>query len=387
MIGGGIVGTSAAYHLAKRGVSTTLVDASRTGQATAAGAGVVFPWPFPWDPPPMREFALQAAAHYPGLMRELAEDGQVTGYRVVGGISAGTDPGLLDRDLAVLRELRARPGYEGLGEIRRLPAGGPAELFPALADEHEGVFVEGMARVDGRRTRDALFNAAEERGLRYVKGDAELVAAGGRVTGVLAGGEELPADAVVVAAGAWSAELLRPFRVDLPVYPMRGQIVHAALPGARTRDWPVVRFPEEGKYLLALPPDRVVLSGTREPWAGFDHRATVGGVLRVLSDAVALAPALGEATVAETRVGFRPASRDDLQLLGPVRALSGAVVATGLGAVGLTYGPYQGAVAARLALGEDPGSDLSMFRPDRVAPAPGTPPKRTAPVDRPSSRR
>src|SRR5690606_14152820 len=107
VIGGGIVGTSAAYHLAKRGVSTTLVDASRTGQATAAGAGVVFPWPFPWDPPPMREFALQAAAHYPGLMRELAEDGQVTGYRVVGGISAGTDPGLLDRDLAVLRELRA----------------------------------------------------------------------------------------------------------------------------------------------------------------------------------------------------------------------------------------------------------------------------------------
>src|SRR5690606_27033766 len=146
-------------------------------------------------------------------------------------------------------------------------------------------------------------------------------------------------------------------------------------------------FPEEGKYLLALPPDRVVLSGTREPWAGFDHRATVGGVLRVLSDAVALAPALGEATVAETRVGFRPASRDDLQLLGPVRALSGAVVATGLGAVGLTYGPYQGAVAARLALGEDPGSDLSMIRPDRVAPAPGTPPKRTAPVHRPSPRR
>ncbi len=381
MIGGGIVGASAAYHLAKRGVSTTLVDASRAGQATAAGAGAVFPWPLPWDPPPMRDFALQAAAHYPGLMRELAEDGQVTGYRVVGGVSAGTDPEQLDRELALLRELRGRPGYEGLGEVRRLPAGGPAELFPALTEEYQGVFVEGTARVDGRRARDALFNAAEERGLRYVKAGAELVAAGGRVTGVLAGGEELPADAVVVAAGAWSAALLRPFRVDLPVYPMRGQIVHAALPGARTRDWPVVRLPEKDGYLLALPPDRVVLSGTREPWAGFDHRVTVGGVLEVLSGAVGPAPALVEATVAETRVGFRPASRDDLQLLGPVRALSGVVVATGLGASGLTHGPYQGAVAARLALGEDPGSDLSAFRPDRVAPAAGIPPERTGPVE------
>ncbi|MDA2809862.1 FAD-dependent oxidoreductase [Nocardiopsis sp. RSe5-2] len=371
VIGGGIVGASAAYHLVRRGVSTTLVDAARPGQATAAGAGVVFPWPFPWEAPQHQAFALRAAAHYPALMRALEAGGRATGYRRVGGMSVGTDPLVLDRDAQVLADLADLPGYEGVGRVRRLERGEPRELFPPLPEDFEGVHVEGMARVNGAMVRDALFTAAEERGLRYLKGAAELVAAGGRVSGVRAAGEELAADAVVIAAGAWTAELLRPFAVDVPVYPVRGQIVHTALPGAHTRDWPVLRFPGTDQYMLGMPPDRVILSGTREPWAGFDHRATVDGVLQGLSDAVSAVPALGGATVVETRVGFRPGSRDDLQLLGPVGALPGAVVATGLGANGLTFGPYQGAVAATLAVGEEPEADISAFRPDRVAPDPG----------------
>ena len=72
VVGGGIVGTSAAFHLAGKGVSTALVDAAHAGQATAAGTGIVFPWPFPWDDPREQEFKLRAAEHYPRLMAELA---------------------------------------------------------------------------------------------------------------------------------------------------------------------------------------------------------------------------------------------------------------------------------------------------------------------------
>ena len=64
-------------------------------------------------------------------------------------------------------------------------------------------------------------------------------------------------------------------------------------------------------------------------------------------------------------VGFRPVSTDGLPVLGRVTRLPNLVVATGLGANGLTFGPSAGAMAAELILGRDPDVDLSAFRPDR----------------------
>ncbi|WP_159944433.1 NAD(P)/FAD-dependent oxidoreductase [Nocardiopsis sp. FR6] len=363
VVGGGIVGTSAAFHLARRGVSTALVDTAHTGQATAAGLGVVFPWPFPWDARPVWDFKARAAEHYPRLMAELAEDGQTTGYEVVGGMSVDLEGD--DAGLDLVRNLSERPELATMGRVERLAPGEPRERFPLVPESYGGVFVEGMARVNGAVARAALFNAAEERGLRYFKGRAHLLWNGHRVTGVRVGAEDLEAPVVVVAAGAWSAELLAVAGVDLRVRPVRGQTTHFALPGQDTRSWPVVRFGERGYHVCAFGPDRVATGGTWEPEAGFDRRVTASGMLHNLSTALEVLPGLAEATVVETRVGLRPVTHDGQQLLGPLERLPGVVVATGLGGEGLTFGPFQGLVAARLAMGEDPGTDLEPFRPDR----------------------
>ncbi|MGW5878187.1 NAD(P)/FAD-dependent oxidoreductase [Nocardiopsis terrae] len=363
VVGGGIVGTSAAFHLAGKGVSTALVDSSHPGQATAAGAGVVFPWPFPWDPPPVRDFKARAAEHYPRLMAELAEDGQVTGYEVVGGMSVDREGE--DAGYELLGTLAELPEYASMGRVERLAEGEPRERFPLVPAPYGGVYVEGMARLNAVRARTALFNAAEERGLHYFKGDARLLWNGSRVTGVRVGAEDLEAPVVVVAADAWSADLLAVTGVELGVRPVRGQITHFALPGRDTRAWPVVRFGERDYFALAFGPDRVVTGGTLEPEAGFDRRVTATGLLHNLSTALEVLPGLADATVVETRVGFRPGTHDGHQLLGPVERLPGVLVATGLGSEGLTFGPFQGLVAARLAMGEDPGVDLSAFVPDR----------------------
>jgi D-amino-acid dehydrogenase len=245
-----------------------------------------------------------------------------------------------------------------IGEIKRLDPAQARELFPALAPGLGAVHLTGAGRVDGHRLRRALLSAAERRGAKFVEGEVAF-----RADGTVAGASgPLEADSIVVAAGAWSRELLAPLGIDLPVTPHRGQISHFDLPGTDTAAWPVV-LPRTSHYLLAFAGGRVVAGATREAESGFDYRVTAAGQREVLDNALTVAPGLADATLAETRVGFRPGTPDGLPLLGTLRP--GLVVSTGFGAGGLTNAPFAGKLVASIALGEDPGFDLTPFAPDR----------------------
>jgi D-amino-acid dehydrogenase len=150
------------------------------------------------------------------------------------------------------------------------------------------------------------------------------------------------------------------------VAPMRGQIVHLSLPGNDTAAWPVV-LPQSSHYLLAFEDSRVVVGATRESGSGFDYRVTAAGQAEVLQQALHVAPGLAPATVVETRIGFRPASADGLPLLGHVRGVDGLLVGNGLGAAGLTIGPFAGKLLADLALAGKTALDLQPFDPLRRA--------------------
>ena len=116
---------------------------------------------------------------------------------------------------------------------------------------------------------------------------------------------------------------------------------------------------DQRHYLLAFGGGRVVAGATREAESGFDYRVTAAGQREVLDNALAVAPGLADATLAETRVGFRPGTPDGLPILGPDPP--GPVVSTGFGAGGLTNAPFAGKLVAAVALGEDPGFDLTPF--------------------------
>ncbi|MGH3410666.1 MAG: NAD(P)/FAD-dependent oxidoreductase, partial [Streptosporangiaceae bacterium] len=190
--------------------------------------------------------------------------------------------------------------------------------------------------------------------------------AGVRVGGELVGGELIEADAVVAATGAWTGSFLAAAGpaaglMAAGVTPERGQIAHISLAPADTSRWPVILPGGTGHYLLAFDDSRVVAGATREPGAGFDYRVTPAGLAEVLGEALALAPGLGAGTFLETRVGFRPVAARPL--LGPVPGVAGLFVATGLGANGLTMGPYSGSLVARAAVGESVPADLTPFIP------------------------
>jgi D-amino-acid dehydrogenase len=365
VIGGGIVGSSVAYNAARAGMSATLIDRADDGHATAAGAGIIAPGVGYRQGTAHNALMAQAAVYYPQLIAQLAEDGEEeTGYATVGAILVATtaDESSQLVELKHFAEVARAAGVPGIGEVSLIDARQARTLFPPLADLPAALHIAGTARIDGRLMRAALQRAAERRGATIVRGAALLHRdEAGRAT-VTVDGQPLPAGNVVIAAGAWSAQLGQALGFDLSVYPQRGQIAHLEMPEFDTSRWPVV-LPFQAHYLLTFPPNRVVAGATRESDSGFDYRLTAGGVHEVLSHALRVAPGLARGTLREVRIGFRPATIDGLPILGRIASFENLFVATGHGPSGLTLGPHAGWLITALIRGED--LDLTPYAAER----------------------
>lgn len=371
VIGGGIVGASAAYHLARAGAHVTLIDQMQPGQATAAGAGIIAPGTTFKSPPAFFPLAFRAVASYEELLARLAEDGEcVTGYETVGLLHVATteEEGARLPILLRLFEERQAAGVKNLDAIRLLDDQEARSLFPALGIIHGAIHVAGAARLDGRLMRDALRGAAQLRGTRIIvtEHEARLIRESKRVTQVSANGRIFNAGSVVIAAGAWSGQFAEALELTLPVYPQRGQILHLQN-ATEAGHWPIV-VGFHSHYILTFPGNRVIAGATRESHAGFDVRQTVAGVHEALSEALRIAPGLANATLREVRVGLRPATPDGLPILGRVPGIENVFLATGHGPSGLQLGPYAGVLVAELVAGRAPELDLSPFAVERFQP-------------------
>jgi D-amino-acid dehydrogenase len=366
VVGGGIAGASAAFHLTEFGVEVYLIDNSAPGRATFAGAGIVCPWLSQSRDPRYEMLSFAAARYYPELIARLAAAGETgSAYDLVGGLVIGDSEAQLNPVAERLEQYLDR-GIKEVGEVRFLKAGAPKELFPYLDSALAGIYLSGAARVSGENIRAALLSAALKGGARQLSGTAALRSSGKAVLGVILDGELIEADAVIVAAGAWAGDLCRPMGTQIKIEPQRGQILHLRVPNAATETLPLIIPVLSDYYLLGFPDSRIVMGATRENGSGFDFRATAGGVAEILREGLRIAPELKTATLEEIRVGFRPMTKDGLPLLGRPLSTTGLVLATGLGRYGLTVGPYAGLLAAKLATGQTPEIDVSWFAPDRA---------------------
>ncbi|OLS40992.1 FAD-binding oxidoreductase [Bacillus sp. MRMR6] len=360
VIGAGILGASTAYHLCKQDVEVILVDRQDIGQATDAAAGIVCPWISQRRNKDWYELVKGGARYYPELIAQLEADGEAeTGYKRVGAISLHTDVKKLEQ--MAERALKRREDAPEIGEIRVLTPVETKELFPPLSEEFGSVFIGGGARVNGRALRKALVNAAIRNGVSLLHGNASLLFNNNKVSGIKLKEKSILADLVIVTAGAWSREIIEPLGVSFRVTQQKAQIIHLELPGMDTSSWPVV-MPPTSQYILSFEAGRIVIGATHEDEAEFDARVTVGGQYEILSKALAVAPGLTNGTLLETRVGFRPYTPGFLPVIGALPEFEGILVANGLGASGLTSGPYLGAELAKLALGLNLELDLSRYQ-------------------------
>jgi glycine oxidase len=310
--------------------------------ATRVAAGMLAPvGELTFGEPELLELTLVAAELYPGFVAELERaSGMATGYEASGALHVA-----LDRDEAAeLRRVHELQSSLGL-DAEWLPPSGCRELEPGLTPSLSGgVHAPGEGSIDPRALSIALLAALEEAGVE-VRSEAEVGAAlteGERIVGVrTVAGEELRASSVVLACGAWSgqAEWLPP-AVRPPVRPVKGQILELrALDGSRACGRILA---SERVYLVPRPEAGRLIVGATVEERGFDTAVTAGGVHELLREAYRLLPEVAEMELVEANAGLRPATPDNMPVVGP-GALDGLVVATGHYRNGILLAPLAAA--------------------------------------------
>ena len=373
IVGGGVIGLAAAYRLAARGATVRVIDASGGRGASWAAAGMLAPvTEAAFGEDELIRLNLAAVPVFQRLAGELQErTGQPVGLRTEGTLAVAfnaDDRAALDR----LTEFRA-----GLGlSTQRLSGAAARALEPYLATGvRGGVLAAGDLSVDNRRYLAALRSAAEAAGARFVRDEVTGLlrgaAGGSQVSGVrTATGEELRAGAVVLCGGAATGAL-----AQLPVYPVKGQILRLAVPERLRSAGPVltrtVRGIVRGSEIYLVPrADGEVVVGATSEQQGHDTGVTAGGVYELLRNAYELLPVSSEFSFVEARAGSRPGTPDNGPILG--RLADGVVLATGHYRNGILLSALTADAVAALVLGEPIAEVWAPFHPGRfdAEPAP-----------------
>jgi glycine oxidase len=365
VVGAGVIGLSCAWRAAAAGRPVTLVDPAPGSGASRVAGGMLAPVTEAWPgEESLLELGVESLRRWPGFAAELASAaGLPAGLRTEGTVVVATGTG--DR-----AELDALAGYlAGLGrDVRRLTGRELRRLEPALGPEvRGGLDVPGDLAVDNRVLLAALLAAVDRAGVRVVRQAVhEVVDDGSRVTGVRVDDGELPADHVVVCAGAHSAGL-HPALAGL-VRPVKGEIVRLAhRPGAFPPPTRTVRALVDGRPVYAVPRDGGgLVIGATQAETGFETEVTVGGVRDLLRDAERVLPGIAEYALVETAAGLRPGSPDNRPLIGPLGP-AGLIAATGHHRNGMLLAPLTADAVLAVVGGEPLPAPVAAADPARFA--------------------
>jgi glycine oxidase len=356
--GGGLIGGSIAFELARQGLRVALFDRQEFGQeASWAGAGILSPAPESSAMIPLVTLGKASMALYPEFVATVEEiSGQSAGYRPKGTLQA-----LFTHDareeLSTVIAL-----HHGLGlKAEPVSAEDARELEPALSEELEAAVLRpDEAAVDNRALTQAVLEAAGRSGVQMFPWSkvAALWREGGRCRGLQLAQEKIAAQWTVVAAGCFSAEIAG-VAAFAPVRPAKGQM--AAL---RTGDLRIERVLWSENIYLVPRNDGRILAGATVENAGFDKSLTAGGLEKVLSAAIELAPGLAAARVEETWAGLRPDSPDHLPILGPADP-EGLLIATGHFRSGILLTPITARLICEWVTQQRVSMDWERFSPLR----------------------
>ena len=354
VVGGGIIGLTAAHHLAAARLSVEVIDQATPGrQASWAGAGILPPGYPAFATTPVDKLRAVTTRMFAAYSeRLLADTGIDNGYTRSGGIEF-----LSPDDSAFVERWRSERLEVHPVDAAGLRAGEPAVVMPPGVTAYR---LPDFAQVRNPWHMRAL-HAGCAMWRAKVAADTPAVGfefAGDRVDGIkLANGDVRRADYYLVAAGAWAGPLLAQLGVTANVRPVRGQIVlfrpdslvlrHILLVGSR--------------YLVPRPDGRILAGATDEPDAGYDATTTPAGVAMLTAFARELVPALAAAEVETAWAGIRPGSADGRPSIGFVPGHANVLAAVGHYRAGVQLSLGTAYLIRNLLLNEPPILPVGPF--------------------------
>ena len=232
-------------------------------------------------------------------------------------------------------------------------------LEPALQDSEEsivgGVYTPEDESGDARRFTEALARLAAERGVefRFDTAVQAIESAGAEVTGVRVGGQRVSADAYAVCLGSYSPLMLRPLGIRIPVYPLKGYSITLPLGPAEAVLAPSVSLTDEAqKIVISRLGNRLRAAGTAE-LTGYDTELNPLRCAAISRRVRALFPGLGGITEVENWTGLRPATPDNVPIIGRA-ALRRLYLNSGHGTLGWTLACGSGKALAAIVSGRRP---------------------------------
>jgi glycine oxidase len=360
IVGGGVIGCSIAYYLAEAGVRVTILERGEVGgEASGASAGLLAPVEVSLGSGALHELCLASLRLFPSLAERLPEE---TGIDIEYLRSGVLRVALSESDVDELRELGERePPGEGTEVVGREVL---RRLEPRLTSARAGVYFPDLNQVNPHRLTQALAQAAVARGADLRQGVAVrgFVTSSSRVGGVRTSEGRVTAGQVVLAAGSWTEALGRGLGATLPVRPMRGQML--AYPNFSSPIRHIVFWHDA--YLVPKA-NGFIFAGSTVEDVGFRSNTTTKGLSRLRRMASTLVPSLAYSEVASDWAGLRPASPDDLPMLGPVPGWEGLSVASGHFRKGILLAPITGRLIAQWLTEGRTEMPLEPFSPARFA--------------------
>ncbi|MBC2329943.1 NAD(P)/FAD-dependent oxidoreductase [Listeria swaminathanii] len=359
IIGGGIVGASAAYLLSKENVQITLIDSGEPGQATRAAAGIICPWLSKRRNKYWYELAKNSAAFYKEIAHMLEEEtGRDSGYKQVGVLALRSTEDKVTELFNLAKERRLEASV--MGEIAKLSEAETKQKFPLVKPGFGSVYVSGAARVNGGLFCETLLYAAKENGVKIKSGRARFSTNGE----IFVGEEKESYDKLIIASGAWLADLLQDAGLHTDVLAQKGQLLALDFSEFETDDWPVI-LPPSAKSIVPFDNGKVIVGATHEKAAGFNTEPTAAGRAEIITEVSQFMEGDLEQKIASVAVGTRPYTPDFAPLIGQLPGFDKVFLANGLGASGLTTGPYVGKLLADLALGNTVDLALENYEPSK----------------------
>ncbi|MCR8969943.1 FAD-binding oxidoreductase [Facklamia sp. 7083-14-GEN3] len=337
IVGGGIVGSTAAYYLTRSGYPVILFD-KEVGQASRAAAGIICPWFSKRRNKKWYYLVSQGAEFYRQFIQDLTDDGFDASslFKETGTLILRKNEKDLRRDLENA-DLK-RKQSPSIGQLSTLSNEAIHNLFPLINSPWSASLIQGGGRVDGQSLVALLHKAIQTKGGKVVKKDVQLLKEGKSFL-IKSDQTSFTADQVLLAAGPAVKDLLRPLGFDCNLRPQKGQLFSIYQQQWADNNWPVIMSPG-GIDILPFDNGEIIIGASHEDDQANDLSINPMVIKELKIKAQQIFPDIFKYPLHRVKVGTRAFTDNGDVLIGPISTFSNLWTISGLGSSGLTSGPY-----------------------------------------------